>query len=180
MAALSGPTHAATVNVSFKIKITNGTSPSGLSATGQTFDGLLSYDDSDLTAGVAFSRSPLDGSLAVVLPFLDRTLTEADSGLADEPLAEFASDGSLLELHFGVDVPNAFFFSFTGTEFSYEYSKLVFNDQNGEEEPVGVAGGQGVLNPTSVPVDPSPVPLPATAPLLLSALIGGAVLRRRR
>ena len=180
MAALSGPTSATTVDVSFKIKITNGTSPSGLSATGQTFDGVLSYDDSDLLPGASFSRSPLEGDLTMVLPFLDRTLTEADSDLDYEPLAEFAADGSLLELHFGVDVPYAFFFSFTGTEFSYEYSKRVINDPNGQPEQVGIGGGAGVLNPASDPVDPAPVPLPATAPLLLAALLGGMVLRRRR
>lgn len=179
MAALSGPTSATTVDVSFKIKITNGTSPSGLSATGQTFDGVLSYDDSDLLPGASFSRSPLEGDLTMVLPFLDRTLTEADSDLDYEPLAEFAADGSLLGLSFGVDVPNAFAFSIIGTEFTYDYSKLVHNDQTGEDVQVIIAGGEGVLNPTSDPVDPSPVPLPATAPLLLSALLGGMVLRRR-
>ena len=177
IAAISGPAAAATVDLAFKIKITEGTSPLGGAATGQVFDGLLSYDDSDLAPGVAFSRTPLVGGLTMSLPFLDRTLTDADSDRAEEPLADFGADGSLLGLTFSVDVPFAFFFFLNGTEFTYDYSRLVFNEETGEDEQITVAIGKGVLNPVS---DPPTVPLPATAPLLLAALLGGAALRRRR
>jgi MYXO-CTERM domain-containing protein len=177
IAAVSGPAAAATVDLAFKIKITEGTSPLGGAATGQIFDGLLSYDDSDLASGLPFSRSPFDGGLTMTFPFLDRTLTEIDSDVAEEPRADFAADGSLLGLTFSVDVPNAFFFFVIGTEFTYDYSKLVFNEETGENDQVTFADGKGVLNPVS---DPPTVPLPATAPLLLAALLGGAALRRRR
>lgn len=176
IAAVSGPAAAATVDVAFKIKITEGTSPLGGAATGQIFDGLLSYDDSDLVPGLAFSRSPLAGELTMTLPFLDRPLTEANSDRAEEPFADFDSDGSLLGLTFSVDVPNDFFFFINGTEFTYDYSRLVFNEEADEAEQITIASGKGVLNPV---FDPPTVPLPATAPLLLAALLGGAALRRR-
>lgn len=115
--------------------------------------------------------------MTLSLPFFGPTLTEDDADRADEPFADFAADGSLLGLIFGVDVLNTFFFVISGTEFTYDYSRLVFNEETGENDEVTFASGKGVLNPVS---DPPAVPLPATAPLLLAALLGGAALRLRR
>jgi hypothetical protein len=55
--------------------------------------------------------------------------------------------------------------------------RVLETGSSSEDETVIVASGKGVLNPVS---DPPAVPLPATAPLLLAALLGGAALRLRR
>ncbi len=171
-AAVDVPAQASTVN--FTIKITEVQVEGKGAAVGNEFAGSLSYDDTGLTPGDPFTRSQSDGTLlTLTFPFLDRTVTE--EGSEGEPpfelYAEFDDKGSLTGLFFSVDVPGAFFLSSVGLLFDYDYSA-----KDGDEE-VLVASGKGVLIPEETPVA---VPLPATAPLLLSAFVVAAAVRRRK
>lgn len=171
---MAGPAAAATVMVDFNIEITSGTAPTGGSAVGETFMGTLTYDDTGVIPGTAFTRTPADGNLMLVFPFLDRTLTENDSDVpGNEPEASFAPDGSLTGLTFSTDVPNEFFIFVGGLAFSYDYSEIRENEF-GDFEQVTIARGSGVLS------QPMPIPLPAAAPLMATVLLFGGLLARRR
>ncbi|MFN8829375.1 MAG: hypothetical protein ACK5W0_05840 [Labrys sp. (in: a-proteobacteria)] len=169
--AVAAPAQATTVTVNFTIKITEVEVPGKGADVGDTFAGSLSYDNAGVVAGVP---TPL---LSLLFPFFDRTITQdgPDVPAGADPLvgleATFSGDGSLTGLFFSADVPVDFFIFVDGLDFSFDYSAL---DEDGEQ--VTIASGEGVLIPEESPIA---VPLPATAPLLLSAFVVAAVVRRR-
>jgi hypothetical protein len=171
-AAVAVPAQASTVTVNFTIKITEVEVPGKGAAVGNTFAGSLSYDDTGVVPG---DPTPL---LTLLFPFLDRTVTQDGPDVpagADPPVdlfAKFGGDGSLVGLFFSVDVGNDFFLFVDGLDFSFDYSTL---DEN--QEQITIASGEGVLIPEQTPIA---VPLPATAPLLLSAFVVAAAVRRRK
>jgi hypothetical protein len=169
-AAVAVPAQATTVN--FTIKITEVEVPGKGAAVGNTFAGSLSNDETLMVPG---TDTPL---LTLLLPFFDRTVTQdgpdvpSGANPPDGLFAMFGGDGSLVGLFFSADVPFDFFLLVDGLDFSFDYSAL---DEN--QEQITIASGEGVLIPEQTPIA---VPLPATAPLLLSAFVVAAAVRRRK
>lgn len=181
------PVQAATVTVDFLITITEGTDPNdGSDAAGTVFNGSLSYDDSDLTPGDAFERTVDMGALTLLFPFIPfggsafiNPITELDPTVFGL-FALFEGDGSLKSLDFSYDIGNDFFLSVGGGNGllggAYDFSRLELVDDGFGgfvEEQVTIASGKIALSVAEVP-------LPATMPLLLAALMGGAAVARRR
>lgn len=149
--ALSNPLQAASVPYSFEVMIDSGP------RTGNQYQGSFTYDDTALIGS---------GEEYLALTQFTFGFDSSNVTLADDPLAEASFyDGSLLGISFNVSSP-AYALSFVPGFFDLNEAFFAY-DLSTE------GGGFGNLNIFTVP-------LPASLPLLLTALTTGAFGWRRK
>ena len=128
----ASPVQAATITYNFKADVTSG------SLLGQTFTGLLSYDDSTLTKVGPEFLSPAEG-LKVSFNFLGTAYTEKnDVTFQDFPLTNF-NNGVFEGLDFAVNNSQTIFV-INQDQFSYKGEQIGNVTYQSVPEPDTVAG----------------------------------------
>lgn len=154
---------AAPVDFDFTLEILSGSGPSGSTGT-PPFSGSLTVDDSEFGSTMV---SPTTFSF----DFFDRTINPAAySSASGDLFVDLTAGGDIAGFIVNYDSANDLSFD-TDERISPFFFRFDYNGGGGS--------GNFVIGTPTPPSTPQ-VPLPATAPLLLGALLGAGFIARRK